>query len=63
MKQTFQYYEQAFRTLHTNMQRGKPAPHKAFMLLTVIDMIEEELSSFRAENQSVSPRYQSDPQD
>ena len=46
MKLTFQYYEQAFRTLHTNMQRGKHAPHKAFMLLAVIDMIEEGLSSF-----------------
>lgn len=38
-----QYYEQAFRTLHTNMQHGKPAPHKAFLLLAVMDMIEEGL--------------------
>lgn len=37
------FYEQAFRTLHTNMQHGKPAPHKAFLLLAVIDMIEEGL--------------------
>lgn len=41
MTHSIQYYEQAFRTLHTNMQHGKPAPHKAFLLLAVIDMIEE----------------------
>ena len=37
MTHSIQYYEQAFRTLHTNMQHGKPAPHKAFLLLAVID--------------------------
>jgi len=35
------YYEELFRGLHTNMQRGKPAPHKAFLLLSIIDLIEE----------------------
>lgn len=43
MTHSYQYYEQAFRTLHTNMQHGKPAPHKAFLLLAVIDLIEEGL--------------------
>lgn len=41
MQHTYKYYEQAFASLHTNTQKGKPAPHKAFLLLAVIDLIEE----------------------
>lgn len=41
MQHTYKYYEQAFASLHTNTQKGKPAPHKAFLLLAVIDMIED----------------------
>lgn len=36
----FQYYKTAFSDLHTAKSHGKPAPHKALLLLTVIDMVE-----------------------
>lgn len=41
MQHEYKYYAQAFASLHTNTQKGKPAPHKAFLLLAVIDLIEE----------------------
>lgn len=34
------YYIKCFSSLHTNMRYGKPAPHKALLLLAVIDLIE-----------------------
>lgn len=36
----FQYYKAAFTSLHTAQAHGKPAPHKALLLLVVIDMVE-----------------------
>lgn len=36
----FQHYHAAFSSLHTARSHGKPAPHKALLLLTVIDMVE-----------------------
>lgn len=36
----YQYYKNAFSGLHTAQSHGKPAPHKALLLLTVIDMVE-----------------------
>lgn len=36
----FQYYKRAFSALHTAQSHGKPAPHKALLLLTVIDMVD-----------------------
>lgn len=36
----FHHYKSAFSGLHTARSHGKPAPHKALLLLTVIDMVE-----------------------
>lgn len=36
----FNNYRTAFTSLHTAKSHGKPAPHKALLLLTVIDMVE-----------------------
>jgi len=36
----FQHYRSAFASLHTAVAHGKPAPHKALLLLAVIDMVE-----------------------
>lgn len=36
----FHHYKTAFSGLHTAQSHGKPAPHKALLLLTVIDMVE-----------------------
>lgn len=36
----FHHYKTAFSGLHTARSHGKPAPHKALLLLTVIDMVE-----------------------
>lgn len=36
----FRYYEHCFSSLHTAMKLGKPAPHKALLLLSVIDLVE-----------------------
>lgn len=33
-------YTEYFSFLHTNKQKGMPAPHKAVLLLSVIDMVE-----------------------
>ena len=33
-------YLDYFSSLHTNTQRGVKAPHKAIMLLSVIDLVE-----------------------
>ena len=35
-----EYYIVCFGDLHTNVSRGKKAPHKALLLLSVIDMID-----------------------
>ena len=35
-----EYYAECFRGLHTNVNRGKKAPHKALLLLAVIDLID-----------------------
>ena len=36
----FQHYKTAFSSLHTAKSHGKPAPHKALLLLALIDMVE-----------------------
>lgn len=36
----FLQYKSAFSNLHTAVAHGKPAPHKALLLLAVIDMVE-----------------------
>lgn len=40
MQETINKYVSLFCSLHTNKQKGMPAPHKAVLLLSVIDMIE-----------------------
>ena len=37
----FGYYAGCFGALHTAVKAGRPAPHKALLLLAVIDLIEE----------------------
>lgn len=39
-KETFQRYVDAFSHLHVKVTAGQRAPHKAIMLLSVIDLIE-----------------------
>lgn len=34
------YYINSFSSLHTMKKLGKPAPHKALLLLSVIDLVE-----------------------
>lgn len=36
-----EYYESLFKTLHTNVYKGKSAPHKAMLLLSIFDLIED----------------------
>lgn len=38
-----EYYSDLFAHLHTNKRCGKPAPHKAVLLLSVIDLVENGL--------------------
>lgn len=40
MSKDFYHYKVVFSSLHTARSHGKPAPHKALLLLTVIDMVE-----------------------
>lgn len=40
MQNTINKYTTQFSSLHTNKQKGMPAPHKAVLLLSVIDMVE-----------------------
>ncbi|WP_455629067.1 hypothetical protein [Parabacteroides chinchillae] len=40
MQEAINKYVSLFSSLHTNKQKGMPAPHKAVLLLSVIDMIE-----------------------
>lgn len=40
MQKSLNEYTTLFSSLHTNKQKGMPAPHKAVLLLSVIDMIE-----------------------
>lgn len=35
-----QYYSNLFGHLHTARRFGRPAPHKAILLLSVIDLVE-----------------------
>lgn len=37
------HYIDAFSSLHTAKVKGHKAPHKAVLLLAIIDLIEEEL--------------------
>ena len=39
-KNSFQHYSDAFANLHVKVTGGQRAPHKAIMLLSVIDLIE-----------------------
>lgn len=36
----FRYYADCFSSLHAAMKLSKPAPHKALLLLSVIDLVE-----------------------
>lgn len=36
----FEYYKDCFSSLHTMKKAGKQAPHKALLLLSVIDLVE-----------------------
>ena len=36
----FRYFADCFSSLHTALKLGKPAPHKALLLLSVIDLVE-----------------------
>ena len=36
----FEYYNDCFSSLHTMKKAGKQAPHKALLLLSVIDLVE-----------------------
>ncbi len=40
------HYIDAFSSLHTAKVKGRKAPHKAVLLLAIIDLIEEEVSSW-----------------
>ncbi len=40
MVKDLKYYKDCFSSLHTMKKAGKPAPHKALLLLSVIDFIE-----------------------
>ena len=37
----FGYYAECFGKLHTAVKHGQPAPHKALLLLAVIDLVEK----------------------
>ena len=39
----FKYYSDCFSSLHTAKKLGKPTPHKALLLLTIIDLIEKHI--------------------
>lgn len=41
MTKDFEYYRDCFASLHTNVSRGIPAPHKPLLLLAVMDLIEQ----------------------
>lgn len=40
MPRDLAYYRRCFTSLHTNTSKGRPAPHKALLLLAIIDMAE-----------------------
>lgn len=40
MAKDLEYYKDCFSSLNTMKKYGKPAPHKALLLLSVIDLIE-----------------------
>ncbi len=40
MQEVLNKYDLFFCSLHTNKQKGMPAPHKAVLLLSVIDLVE-----------------------
>ena len=40
MDKGFSYYAKCFSSLHTMKKLGKPAPYKALLLLSVIDLVE-----------------------
>ncbi|OJU48057.1 MAG: hypothetical protein BGN96_05420 [Bacteroidales bacterium 45-6] len=40
MQEALNKYISLFSSLHTNKQKGMPAPHKAMLLLAVIDLVE-----------------------
>lgn len=39
--ETLHTYESQLTSLHTNVQKGTPSPHKAILLLAIIDLIEK----------------------
>lgn len=41
MTKDLEYYKDCFSSLNTMKKCGKPAPHKALLLLSVIDLIEQ----------------------
>ena len=40
MTKDLEYYKDCFSSLNTMKKCGKPAPHKALLLLSIIDLIE-----------------------
>ena len=45
MNRDIEYFDKCFQSLHTNVQKGSPAPHKAILLLSIIDLIEDGVIS------------------
>ena len=41
MNKNIEYFNKCIQSLHTNVQKGSPAPHKAILLLSIIDLIED----------------------
>jgi len=39
----FEYYKDCFSSLHTMKKAGKQAPHKALLLLSIIDLVERDI--------------------
>lgn len=48
MNKDLEYYKDCFSSLNTKKKCGKPAPHKASLMLSVIDLIERGvITNFR----------------
>ena len=51
------HYIDAFSSLHTAKVKGRKAPHKAVLLLAIIDLIEEEVILVQAPYKELSRPY------
>lgn len=52
MTKAFQYYEQAFRTQHTNMQHGKPAIFALCFVVCIIIGVIMAIKEGKSEKQN-----------